>query len=614
VLRLAIAQLRPRKGAYEENLCRLGALFREAGGWSEPPDLMVAPETALTGYFLEGGVRDLAVSAERLFDDLAGQHRDATAPPFDVALGFYEVHQNHLYNSAIYARLGGPDAGIRHVHRKVFLPTYGVFDEERFVEAGRSVQAFDTGWGRAAILICEDAWHSFTPMLAALDGAQVIIVPSASPARGPVPGDDGGAGRPASLVRWSRVVQDIAGEHGVYVALAQLVGFEGGKAFPGGSILATPRGELSVEGPIFQEALIPATLDFEEITRARSDLPLLADLEMRLPHLLGSLHAARREKGRDGGTTERRKREKVQTRSDEGIPLSEARGSKSRVRRSAVPPSRRPADPLAIDPELTRRWLVEFLRDEVQRRRGFDKVVIGLSGGVDSSLVAFLAAEALGPENVIGVRMPYRTSSPESLEHAGLVIAALGIEARTVDISAAVDGLASAIGGGHEPGRLGNIMARARMITLFDLSAAERALPLGTGNKTERLLGYFTWHADDSPPVNPIGDLFKTQVWALARHLKVPDVIVSKPASADLIQGQTDEGDFGISYPKADAILHWLLVGYRTDEIVPLGFSEEEIALVRRRLDSTHWKRRLPTVAMLSATAIGEYYLRPVDY
>jgi NAD+ synthase len=152
------------------------------------------------------------------------------------------------------------------------------------------------------------------------------------------------------------------------------------------------------------------------------------------------------------------------------------------------------------------------------------------------------------------------------------------------------------------------------MITLFDLSAAHRALPLGTGNKTERLFGYFTWHADDSPPVNPIGDLFKTQVWALARHLGVPDVIVSKPASADLIKGQTDEGDFGISYPRADAILHWILLGYKAPEIMALGFSAAEVELVRKRLDSTHWKRRLPTVAMLSATAIGEYYLRPVDY
>jgi NAD+ synthetase len=613
---MAIAQLRPHKGAYEENLCRLGALFREAGGWAEPPDLMVAPETALTGYFLEGGVRDLAVSADHLFDDLAGQHRDAKAPPFDVALGFYEVHQNRLYNSAIYARLGGADAGIRHVHRKVFLPTYGVFDEERFVEAGRSVQAFDTAWGRAAILICEDVWHSFTPMLAALDGAQLIIVPSASPARGPFPGDDDNGGRPASLNRWTRIVQDIASEHGVYVALAQLVGFEGGKAFPGGSIVATPRGDLVARGPIFEEALIPATLDFEEITRARADLPLLADLEMRLPHLLGSLHAARREKGRNegrnDGTTERRKGISEAT-AGEAIQAT-TRTRKTRVRRSAVPPFHPSSDPLAIDPELTRRWLVEFLRDEVQRRRGFEKVVVGLSGGVDSSLVGFLAAEALGAENVIGVRMPYRTSSPESLEHAQLVIDALGIGGRTVDISAAVDGLASAIGAAPDPGRLGNIMARARMITLFDISAAQRALPIGTGNKTERLLGYFTWHADDSPPVNPIGDLFKTQVWALARHVNVPEVIVSKPASADLIQGQTDEGDFGISYPRADAILHWILLGYRDAEIIPLGFTEEELALVRRRLDSTHWKRRLPTVAMLSATAIGEYYLRPVDY
>jgi NAD+ synthetase len=271
-------------------------------------------------------------------------------------------------------------------------------------------------------------------------------------------------------------------------------------------------------------------------------------------------------------------------------------------------------NPLGIDAELTRRWLVEFIRDEVQRRRGFERVVLGLSGGVDSSLVAYLAAEALGPDNVIGIRMPYRYSSAESLAHAQLVVDALGIRLVTVDISGAVDGLAAAMHDAPTPGRLGNIMARTRMITLFDLSAAHEALPLGTGNKTERLFGYFTWHADDSPPVNPIGDLFKSQVWLLARHLGVPDVIVDKPASADLIEGQTDEGDFGISYPRADAILHWILLGYRAEEIAVLGYSEAEIAVVRKRLDSTHWKRRLPTVAMLSATAIGEYYLRPVDY
>jgi NAD+ synthetase len=228
-------------------------------------------------------------------------------------------------------------------------------------------------------------------------------------------------------------------------------------------------------------------------------------------------------------------------------------------------------------------------------------------------VVADLAARALGPANVLGMRLPYRTSSPESLAHAQLVIDALGIESRTLDISGAVDGYLA-----QEPmaddTRRGNVMARVRMIAIFDLSAAIGGVPLGTGNKTERLFGYFTWHADDSPPINPLGDLFKTQVWQLAKHLGVPDVIVSKPASADLVSGQTDEGDFGISYAKADVILNWLVSGFSGPDLVARGFSEADVELVQRRLEGTHWKRRLPTVAMLTPTAIGESYLRPVDY
>jgi NAD+ synthetase len=267
---------------------------------------------------------------------------------------------------------------------------------------------------------------------------------------------------------------------------------------------------------------------------------------------------------------------------------------------------------LALDTALTEEWLVRFLRDEM-KRRGFERAVVGVSGGVDSAVTAYLAARALGAANVIGVRMPYRTSSPESLAHAQLVIDALGIEARTLDISPAVDGYLA-----NEPdadaARRGNVMARMRMIALFDLSAKHRAIPLGTGNKTERLFGYFTWHADDSPPINPLGDLFKTQVWALARHLGVPEVIVGKAPSADLVVGQTDEGDFGISYPKADEILNWMLNGYSEEDLVARGFDAAQVALVRKRLASTHWKRRLPTVAMISSSAIGESYLRPVDY
>jgi NAD+ synthase len=162
--------------------------------------------------------------------------------------------------------------------------------------------------------------------------------------------------------------------------------------------------------------------------------------------------------------------------------------------------------------------------------------------------------------------------------------------------------------------RKGNVMARMRMIILFDYSQKLGCLPIGTGNKTERLFGYYTWHADDSPPVNPIGDLFKTQVWQLARHVGVPSAIIDKPASADLIVGQTDEGDLGISYPQADRILHFLLQGYSIERLTALGFSQDDAALVRRRVNRTHWKRHLPSTAMLSATAIGEYYLRPLDF
>jgi NAD+ synthetase len=344
---------------------------------------------------------------------------------------------------------------------------------------------------------------------------------------------------------------------------------------------------------------------------------LLADLELRLPLMMESMERARKRSfGAAALALENAPEAAASSGATDVSAVAHDTGRQVRRPRTGSiadhgPPT---SDALAIDPELTRRWLVNFLRDEVVRRRRFGRVVLGISGGVDSAVVAYLAAEALGAKNVVGVRMPYRTSSPESLAHARLVTESLGIEEQTVDISAAVDGYASAPGLPSTPARLGNVMARMRMVTLFDLSAALDALPLGTGNKSERLLGYFTWHADDAPPVNPIGDLFKTQVWALARHLGVPSAIVDKPASADLIAGQTDEGDFGLSYARADAILEFTLRGYSDASTGAAGFTADEVALVRKRLDSTHWKRKLPSVAMVSQTAIGEYYLRPVDY
>ena len=258
-IRIAIGQLRPKKGDYAANVARLGDVFAQLARLQPRPDVLVLAETALTGYFLEGGVRDAARTAGEVVADLQAtylQALGADAPPLDVIAGFYERYRDRFYNSAIYATLGVgsrelgvgdsalapnlrlPTPGIRHVHRKVFLPTYGVFDEARFVEAGHHVAAFDTRFGRAAILICEDAWHSLSGTVAALDGAQVVFVVSASPARGIA------TTRPGNVEHWEDLVRRIADEHGVFGVLAQLVGFEGGKGFPGGSFVIGPRGDI----------------------------------------------------------------------------------------------------------------------------------------------------------------------------------------------------------------------------------------------------------------------------------------------------------------------------------------------------------------------------------
>jgi NAD+ synthetase len=237
-----------------------------------------------------------------------------------------------------------------------------------------------------------------------------------------------------------------------------------------------------------------------------------------------------------------------------------------------------------------------------------------VAGGLTTAHIKHGSANPIGGENVFGFRLPYATSSPDSLVHARAAIAAAGARERTVSITEAVDGYVDV----HEPevtgARRGNLAARLRSVVLFDQSAKLDALPVGTGNKSERLLGYYTWHGDDSPPINPLGDLFKTQVWQLARHLGVPADIVDKPASADLIKGVHDEDELGISYHRADPILHRLLKGHGIDSLERLGFDRKEVEIVWRRLSSTHWKRQLPTVALLSDSAIGESYLRPVDY
>lgn len=267
--------------------------------------------------------------------------------------------------------------------------------------------------------------------------------------------------------------------------------------------------------------------------------------------------------------------------------------------------------PLHLNAELASSFLVQFIREEVTKV-GFSKVVLGLSGGIDSALAAYLAVEALGPENVHVICMPYKSSNPESLAHARLCADALGLELQVEEITPMADPYFE-----RHPEisahRKGNVMARQRMIILFDASAGLPALVLGTSNKTELLLGYGTLHGDLASALNPLGDLYKTQVRQLSRHLGVPEPIISKPPSADLFVGQTDEQDLGYTYEEVDRLLHVLVDERLSDEqIVAMGFDAAMLESVKGRIRRNHFKRKPPILPKLSARTLDKdfHYMR----
>jgi NAD+ synthase len=268
---------------------------------------------------------------------------------------------------------------------------------------------------------------------------------------------------------------------------------------------------------------------------------------------------------------------------------------------------------LNINTTLARQILTGFVKSEITRT-GFSKAVIGLSGGIDSALSCFLAAEALGPQNVLAIRMPYKSSSQESLDHAQLVIDALGVQQLTIPITPMVQPYL-----GANPGissfRAGNIMARQRMIVLYDHSADFNGLVVGTSNKTEILLGYSTLFGDSACAINPIGDLYKTQIRQLSRALGVPEVIVAKPPTADLWLGQTDEGELGFTYADVDPLLYLLVdERYTPQECVSAGFEEGFVNKVVDRIRRNQFKRILPPVAKLSHRTIGYDFLYLRDW
>ncbi len=268
---------------------------------------------------------------------------------------------------------------------------------------------------------------------------------------------------------------------------------------------------------------------------------------------------------------------------------------------------------LDINTAFAREVLVRFIRDALTRV-GFERAVLGLSGGIDSAVAAYLAAEAMGPQNVRAIRMPYRASSQGSLDHAQLVIDDLGIQHDTVEITPMVEPLFERFPDITDT-RRGNVMARERMIVLYDQSAAFDALVVGTSNKTETLLGYSTLFGDSAAAIHPIGDLYKYQVRQLARALGVPDVIVSKAPSADLWPGQTDEGELGYTYDDADQVLYLLVDRrYTLDEVVEEGFDRRLVERIWRTVRLTHYKRKMPVIAKLSQRTIGHDFLYMRDW
>jgi predicted amidohydrolase len=277
--RVAILQTKPAKGEYRHNLDAAGAAFAQLAG--DPPDLVVLPEAALTGYFLEGAVYELALRAADLAGDLAAQWRAASNRPVDLVAGFYENDAGTYYNSAMYLHVDAKGERIVHLHRKLFLPTYGVFDEERFLSRGRGIGVFETQFGCAAMLICEDAWHAIVPAFAAIKGARLLIIPSASPGRGIE-----AQGELESIAQWREMLRSIAIEHGLFVVYAGLTGFEGGKGMTGSSCVIDPRGNVLVHASPLEACIVRADLDLREIDLARAGLPLLGDLKGVLADLL----------------------------------------------------------------------------------------------------------------------------------------------------------------------------------------------------------------------------------------------------------------------------------------------------------------------------------------
>ena len=403
----------------------------------------------------------------------------------------------------------------------------------------------------------------------------------------------------------------------MYLVYANRVGFEDGVGFWGGSEILGPSGEILARARYYEADMIVAEVNLGAVRRKRIAAPMLRDenLDLTINELTrirgrepaGVVKAPPVEKPPVRKVAPPRTRATHDARQDREAPQGSATAVSVARASTATPPA------IPINTPVLRRILVAFIRNEV-RKVGVERVVLGLSGGVDSSLAAFLAAEALGPANVLGICMPYRSSSPESLAHAELVAQATGIATATIEITPQIDAYFERFPDAT-PLRRGNKMARERMTILYDHSASWRALVLGTSNKTELLLGYGTLHGDMASALNPIGDLYKTQVWALSAAVGVPAPIIEKQPTADLWQGQTDEHELGFEYREVDRLLYLMVdERYEDEELTAAGFAPAFVARVRGMVQRSQFKRRLPVIAKVSARTIDRDFRYARDW
>ena len=522
-LAVGLAQIKPAKADIRANLSKI----REAASATAPRvDLLVFPEAVVSGYFLEGGVAESALSAEELASGL-GQ-TDADSP--DLVVGFYERWRRRLYNSVAY--LTPHDGGWRpvHVHRKMFLPTYGVFQEARFVEPGTELRAFDTRFGRMGMAVCEELWHAIVPTVLALDGAELLVCVSASPARDFRPG----AGEAGIVTRWSELARGAAVEHGVYVALSQLVGSEGGKIFPGCSMIVGPDGAEVVRAPFLEEAVVTATLDGSALDRARGGSPLLADLEQMLPHLEVALRRTRTPDRAPNGPQAR----------------SELRGTEHG---SSVCFPR--SDDVRCWRSIRRWWSGCSWRSSGTRS----------CDAVDSSVWSWGSAVVWTPRSLS--IWPVGPWAPRTCTASACPTRPRHRIAWTTQHSCWTPPGPSPTRWRSRPPWTATSTPQTQRYHLSVGATWPRAsgrspsstnrpgsarCPSGRGTRVSACSDTTPGTPTTRPPSTRMGDLFKTQVWALARHLGVPTEIVEKPASADLIRGVHDEDELGISYHRAD--------------------------------------------------------------